>query len=111
MPETPTPVTVRSTPPKAYPSPIPRPIQVQVETIGVGLSIAASVVCSMLAGVALGFIFGMNVQGCPELYSRKILADKCVCLDGRCRLMALISQEDGTRFWADTKAPCKKETE
>jgi hypothetical protein len=65
----------------------------------------------MLAGVALGFIFGMNVQGCPELYSRKILADKCVCTDGRCGLFALISQDDGTRFWADTKAVCKKEPE
>lgn len=96
-----------STPPKGPAG----PILFQVETIGIGLSIATSVICSMLAGVVLGFIFGMNVQGCPELYSRKILADKCVCTDGRCGLFALISQDDGTRFWANTKAGCKKEPE
>ena len=101
----------RTKPPSDPPKGPIGPMRIQVETIGVGLSIAASVICAMLAGVALGFTFGMNVQGCPELYSRKILADKCVCTDGRCGLFALISQDDGTRFWADTKAVCKKEEE
>jgi hypothetical protein len=98
-----------SDPPKNGPA--GSPLLIHVETIGVGLSIAASTVCSMLAGVALGFIFGMNVQGCPELYSRNVIADKCVCTAGRCGLFALIAQEDGTRFWADTRAVCKKEKE
>lgn len=101
----------RTKPPSDPPKGPIGPMLVQVETIGVGLSIAASVICAMLAGVSLGFVFGMNIQGCPELYSRKILADKCVCTDGRCSLFALISQEDGTRFWADTKAVCEKEIE
>jgi hypothetical protein len=110
------------TPTRPVPTPVsppsnPRPVpvlipKIQVDIVGVGLTIAASVVCTMFAGISLGFIFGMNVQGCPWLYSRKVINDKCECSeepDIRCTVRALISREDGARAWVDTKAKCAEE--
>jgi hypothetical protein len=55
--------------------------RIDVAIDGVGRSITVAAICTMCIGVGLGFIFGMNVYGCPWIMDRKVVNDVCQCAD------------------------------
>jgi len=63
-----------------YSAPLDPPT-LNVDVGGVGAALTVATICTLCIGIGVGFIFGMNVYGCPWIMDRSVVNDVCQCPD------------------------------